>query len=210
ISFGPHQMNIGWLVFSRMRNAVRKLCGQVSGVPSGLADQSYARVNAPISPPPARKSPEVGRSIFSIQDDRWRVQPNWQPDLTACHNPSKPAGRRLVPNIFLSGRNKIAAALASAALTIGPRRHDLATPRNAAGPLLHQARSRERARDDGTDVNPPTPRLMRRLRTATRLGTTIKRRQRPEHRGEIRHLRGCRSSHYRRDFLWSFGWNHLL
>src|SRR6266568_9512563 len=81
MSFGPHQMNIGWLVFSRMRNAVRKLCGQCSGVPSGLADQSYARVNAPISPPPARKSAEVGRLIFSIQDDRWRVQPNWQPEL---------------------------------------------------------------------------------------------------------------------------------
>ena len=36
----PHQMNIGWLVLSRMRTAVRKLCGQVSGGPSGLADQS--------------------------------------------------------------------------------------------------------------------------------------------------------------------------
>jgi len=93
-------MNIGWLVFSRMRNAVRKLCGQVSGVPSGLADQSYARVNAPISPPPARKSPEVGRLIFSIQDDRCEFSPIGSRNLTACHNPSKPAGRRLVPNIF--------------------------------------------------------------------------------------------------------------
>jgi hypothetical protein len=60
-------MNMGWLVFSRMRTAVRKLCGQVSGAPSGLADQSYARVNAPMSPPPARKSAEVGLLIFNIK-----------------------------------------------------------------------------------------------------------------------------------------------
>jgi len=53
-------------VFKRIRSAVRKLCGQVSDFPSGLADQSYARVAAPISPPPARKSAEVGRLIFSI------------------------------------------------------------------------------------------------------------------------------------------------
>jgi hypothetical protein len=62
-------MNIGWLVFSKMRNVVRKLCGQVSGLPNELADQSYARVNAPISPPPARKSAEeeVGLLIFNIR-----------------------------------------------------------------------------------------------------------------------------------------------
>ena len=60
-------MNIGWLVFSRIRSAVRKLCGQFSGFPSGLADQSYARVNAPISPPPERKSDEMGLLIFNIQ-----------------------------------------------------------------------------------------------------------------------------------------------
>src|SRR5882672_7456987 len=135
MSFGPHQMNIGWLVFSRMRNAVRKLCGHVSGVPSGLADQAYARVNAPISPPPARKSPEVGRLIFSIQDDRWRVQPNWQPELNRLSQSQQTGGPAFGSRYILSGRNKIAAARASAALTIGPRRHDLATPRNAAGPL---------------------------------------------------------------------------
>ena len=60
-------MNIGWLVLSRMRTAVRRLCGQVSGGPSGVADQSKARVNAPISPPPARKSAEVGLLIFNIK-----------------------------------------------------------------------------------------------------------------------------------------------
>src|SRR6267142_75508 len=112
-------MNIGWLVFSRMRNAVRKLCGQVSGVPSGLADQAYARVNAPISPPPARKSPEVGRLIFSIQDDRWRVQPNWQPELNRLSQSQQTGGPAFGSKYILSGRNKIAGARASAALTIG-------------------------------------------------------------------------------------------
>jgi hypothetical protein len=63
-------MNIGWLVLSSIRNAVRKLCGQVSGDPSGVAAQGYARVNAPISPPPARKSAEAGLLIFNILDGR--------------------------------------------------------------------------------------------------------------------------------------------
>src|SRR4051812_9605697 len=49
-------MNIGWLVLSRIRTAVRRLCGHVSGFPNGVADQLKARVNAPICPPPARKS----------------------------------------------------------------------------------------------------------------------------------------------------------
>src|SRR5882757_3172790 len=120
MSFGPHQMNIGWLVFSRMRNAVRKLCGQCSGVPSGLADQSYARVNAPISPPPARKSAEVGRLIFSIQDDRWRVQPNWQPELNRLSQSQQTGGPAFGSKYILSGRNKIAGARASAARA--PRR----------------------------------------------------------------------------------------
>jgi hypothetical protein len=101
-------MNIGWLVFSRMRNAVRKLCGQVSGVPSGLADQSYARVNAPISPPPARKSPEVGRLIFSIQDDQWRVQPNWQPELNRLSQSQQTDGPAFGSKYIFSGQNKIA------------------------------------------------------------------------------------------------------
>src|SRR3979411_1560557 len=81
MSFGPHQMNIGWRGLSRMRNVVRKLCGQFSGGPSGLADQSYARVNAPISPPPARKSAEVGRLIFNIQTIA-QSSPNEPPELS--------------------------------------------------------------------------------------------------------------------------------
>src|SRR5580698_10994469 len=77
----PHQMNIGCLVFNRIRNAVRKLCGQVSGFPSELADQSYARVSAPISPPPARKSAEAGLLIFNIRTIGTAFCPDWQPEL---------------------------------------------------------------------------------------------------------------------------------
>src|SRR5665213_1652393 len=72
-------MNIGWLVLSRMRTAVRRLCGQVSGLPSGVADQSWARVNAAISPPPARKSAALGRLTFNIRIDQ--RQPYSQPEL---------------------------------------------------------------------------------------------------------------------------------
>src|SRR5216683_8321514 len=66
-------------------------------------------------------------------------------------------------------------------------------------PLFHEARRRESAGDDGTDVDTATPRRARRLGTAAGLGTTIKRRERPQHRGEIRHLWGCRSN--RRSWL---------
>src|ERR1700682_5220200 len=94
MSSGPHQMNIGWLVLSRMRSAVRKLCGQVSCLPSGLADQSQARVNAPISPPPARKSAEVGLLIFNMRD--WRpTQPNF-----SCRNELQPRPTRWARSWF--------------------------------------------------------------------------------------------------------------
>src|ERR1700681_246878 len=66
-------------------------------------------------------------------------------------------------------------------------------------PLFHEARRRERAGDDGADVDTATPRRARWLGTAARLGTTIKRRERTQHRCEIRHLDGCRSN--RRSWL---------
>jgi hypothetical protein len=50
---------------------VRRLCGHRCGGPIGFADQSNARVNAPISPPPARKSALVDLLISSIEDDRY-------------------------------------------------------------------------------------------------------------------------------------------
>jgi hypothetical protein len=53
-------MNIGWPVLSIRRTVVRSACGQPSGGPSEVADQSWARISAPISPPPARKFKETG------------------------------------------------------------------------------------------------------------------------------------------------------
>ena len=44
---GPHQMYMGWPVLSSSRTAVRKPGGQPEGAPSPLADQSWARINAP-------------------------------------------------------------------------------------------------------------------------------------------------------------------
>src|SRR5215218_7424559 len=43
--------------------AVRSGCGQVSGGPRGVANQSYARMSAPISPPPSRKAELAGGSL---------------------------------------------------------------------------------------------------------------------------------------------------
>src|SRR3954447_10944583 len=76
-------MNIGWLVLSRMRSAVRRLCGQPSGGPIGVADQSWVRVNAPISPPPARKSARFTLWKSNIQDN-WPARPRTQPERPAC------------------------------------------------------------------------------------------------------------------------------
>ena len=38
-----------------IRMVVLRACGQVPGGPTGVAAQSWARISAPISPPPARK-----------------------------------------------------------------------------------------------------------------------------------------------------------
>src|SRR5215217_3056131 len=62
---GPHQMNIGWRVFSSSRTAVRSVCGQASGGPREVAAQSKARVSAPISPPLARKPCPSGAASAS-------------------------------------------------------------------------------------------------------------------------------------------------
>src|SRR5436190_4398049 len=61
-------MYIGWPVLSMSLTAVRSDCGQAAGGPSGDADQSCARIKAPISPPPSRKSsaPRVGATAESV------------------------------------------------------------------------------------------------------------------------------------------------
>ena len=61
---------------SSMLSALRRLCGQPSTGPSGVFDQSSARMRSPISPPPARKSRLAGsESPGSLFDARaMRVQ----------------------------------------------------------------------------------------------------------------------------------------
>ena len=56
-------MNIGWREVSINRTATRRLCGHISGGPSEVFDQSYARVRAPVSPPAAKKSLTIPWSI---------------------------------------------------------------------------------------------------------------------------------------------------
>src|SRR5580700_2880990 len=64
-SSGPSQSRIRERELRHMLTAILTLCGQVSGEPSGVADQSLARMRAPISPPPASQ-PEFSASPFLI------------------------------------------------------------------------------------------------------------------------------------------------
>src|SRR5688572_11555428 len=57
-------MNIGWRVASIRRTAVRRPCGQLSGAPSGRADQSWARIRSPISPPPASHAASAFINVY--------------------------------------------------------------------------------------------------------------------------------------------------
>ena len=50
-----------------MRTAVLRLCGQPDTGPSGVADQSCARISRPISPPPVRKARgSAAEACFSL------------------------------------------------------------------------------------------------------------------------------------------------
>src|ERR1044072_3353800 len=147
-------MNIGWLVLSKMRAAVRRLCGQVSGVPIGVADQSCARVNAPISPPPARKSQELVRKS-SIQDNLAC------PTKYVCpHSQRKP-----VPDLAEYARgSRNLARLSPVLQTFSPSgwfRFICARPeqkRRSLRALLHEPRCGEGARNDRADIDRGTPR----------------------------------------------------
>ena len=97
MSSRPHQMNIGWLVLSSMRTAVRRLCGQVSGFPSGRADQSIGarqRAHFPAAGEKIRRS-----QTFDLQHQGRSVAGSVQTssrNLIAGHI-AKPATRHLVP-----------------------------------------------------------------------------------------------------------------
>src|SRR3954447_27071349 len=61
-------MNIGWRDVRTSRTVSLRLCGHVSGAPSGVFDQLKARVNAPISPPAAKKSLVISPPICPTPD----------------------------------------------------------------------------------------------------------------------------------------------
>src|SRR5690349_24427055 len=98
-------MNIGWLVFSMIRTAVRRLCGQVSEAPTDVEAQSNRRVKSPISPPPARKAPELTPSFSNIDGQVLLGSPSGGVTPMTPHTGSQSAQNALslplVPIIFL-------------------------------------------------------------------------------------------------------------
>src|SRR5260370_22084771 len=58
---GPHHSDMGKREFRQMLTAIFRASGQVSGAPSSGSDHDFARMSAPISPPPARK---WGRAVM--------------------------------------------------------------------------------------------------------------------------------------------------
>src|SRR5713226_8308763 len=60
---GPHQSDMGKREFRQILTASFRASGQVSGAPSSVSDQDFARISAPISPPPARK---WGKAIMPL------------------------------------------------------------------------------------------------------------------------------------------------
>src|ERR1700730_8008902 len=52
---GPHHSDMGKRELRQMLTAIFRASGQVSGGPSSVSDHDFARMSAPISPPPARK-----------------------------------------------------------------------------------------------------------------------------------------------------------
>ncbi len=55
--------SIGKLEARQRLTVVRKLCGQVSIAPKGVADQSLERIKSPMMPPPVRKSRVCARGV---------------------------------------------------------------------------------------------------------------------------------------------------
>src|SRR5580700_6856305 len=53
---GPHHSEIGKRELRQMLTTILRASGQVSGGPSSVSPQDFARMRAPISPPPARNS----------------------------------------------------------------------------------------------------------------------------------------------------------
>src|SRR5476649_712246 len=91
---------MGWREASMMRRQVRSVCGQDSGGPSGVDAQSKARMAAPISPPPARKSGAAGMVLWICR---------FILDASPCSDPSRTTSQRRrmyrVPNRTVFGDN---------------------------------------------------------------------------------------------------------
>jgi hypothetical protein len=65
VSSAPHATHIGCPEFSTIPTVVLSDGGQSEGSPSGVADQSCARMRAPISAPPARKGEVIEGALGS-------------------------------------------------------------------------------------------------------------------------------------------------
>src|ERR1700722_584304 len=72
-------MNIGWREVRTSRTVTRRLCGHAWGEPSEVFDQSKARVSAPSSPPPAKKSPTSSPSIRKNLTQKLAAEPTATP-----------------------------------------------------------------------------------------------------------------------------------
>src|SRR4051794_40538953 len=62
----PHTIQAGNFEPRTMLAAVLRLWGQPSGAPREVADQSYARMRAPMAPPPARNGASDVVGLSSI------------------------------------------------------------------------------------------------------------------------------------------------
>src|SRR3712207_1147833 len=76
-------MNIGWFECSITPTRVLSSTGQLSGVPRDVAAQSWARIKAPISPPPERKPGAEGTTPLDRLSSMERIRRGLQLALHA-------------------------------------------------------------------------------------------------------------------------------
>src|SRR5262249_48096035 len=66
MSSGPHQTTMGNRELRHVATVDLSVSGHSAGSPSGDVDQSWARISAPIFPPPSRKSVESPPMTFPV------------------------------------------------------------------------------------------------------------------------------------------------
>src|SRR5262245_44886854 len=84
----------------QMPRAPRRLCGQVSIVPSGVDDQSLARTAEPISPPPTNQQAEEVCSKVGCQVDAGSTMPPFPRMIKAPPN-MRWGGKKFKPELQL-------------------------------------------------------------------------------------------------------------